>query len=553
MHAGDGVYFILDDEKRVIFCSDTEFDYSEYVSSFIWDKRLSADNCFICLPPEHEGDNYIYVLRLSKCYFCFVTAGPLPVSSNVNGSSDDVYKILNYSFDGMIICDEQTRIIFLNKAFESICGITPDVYTNKSLLELVKLGFLSKSIAANAINKGKRVIDFCSYPRTGRIAQVISTPIFDESGKLVFVVSNIRESLEAQKVQSDEQEAYYYEINAAGGGKTDPSFENMMFFGPIMKDMMNKVEQIKNIKLNILITGETGTGKSILAEYIHKASNRRNYPFIKVNCAALPESLIESELFGYEKGAFTGALKEGKGGLFGAANKGVLFLDEIGDLPNHLQTRLLDFLQYNEYTKIGSTQSTKVDVQVIAATNQNLQDLIRLRKFRSDLFYRLNVISFHLPPLRERQQEILPLVAHFIKINSRRFNKSIKIPDDVLESITNLPFYGNVRELEHLVQGLFVLSNDNVITTDSLRQFIGDNSAAEKPPASFEAGPEPALPQESASYKDLVNSYETELIKHYINKHGTVKKAAEFLQIHPTLIWRKLKNRDDNANRLLQK
>ena len=243
-----------------------------------------------------------------------------------------------------------------------------------------------------------------------------------------------------------------------------------------MKQVLQNVERVSTTETTVLILGETGTGKELIARAIHSVGSRSDRPLVKVNCAALPESLIESELFGHEKGAFTGAVSK-KIGRFELANGGSIFLDEIGDLPINLQIKLLRVLQENEIDRVGGIKSIKVDVRVIAATNRNLDKAIQKNEFREDLFYRLNVFPIRIPPLRERKEDIPLLVKHFIAKYSTRVGKNVEtVTQQVIDQLVNYNWPGNIRELENIVERAVVLSSGkNLIIGDWLKQEITNN------------------------------------------------------------------------------
>jgi formate hydrogenlyase transcriptional activator len=240
---------------------------------------------------------------------------------------------------------------------------------------------------------------------------------------------------------------------------------NLDFIGssPKFRAVLDKVNMVAPVDCAVLIQGETGTGKEVIAQAIHDASGRRHNRFVALNCAAIPSGLVESELFGHERGAFTGALAQSNG-RFQAADRGTLFLDEIGDLPLELQPKLLRVLQEREYERLGSSRTVQVDVRVIAATNQDLWSKVQERTFRADLYYRLNVFPIALPPLREREEDIPLLVRHFVRKFSERFGKSIDfIPDEIMEMLKSLPWPGNIRELQNFIERSVIMSPGTVL------------------------------------------------------------------------------------------
>jgi len=241
------------------------------------------------------------------------------------------------------------------------------------------------------------------------------------------------------------------------------SFERIIGRSPALEAVLDRVERVAPTDSTVLIQGETGTGKELIAHAIHNLSSRSGRAFVRVNCAAIPLDLLESELFGHEKGAFTGAIAQ-KAGRFELADKGTLFLDEVGDIPSALQPKLLRVLQEQEFERLGSTRTHKVDVRLVAATHRNLQQMVMREQFRSDLYYRLNVFPICLPPLRARREDIQPLVMHFIEKFSHRIGKQVEhIPADTLTALTCYEWPGNVRELQNLIERAIILSNDGVL------------------------------------------------------------------------------------------
>jgi transcriptional regulator with GAF, ATPase, and Fis domain len=240
-------------------------------------------------------------------------------------------------------------------------------------------------------------------------------------------------------------------------------FEQIIGNSPVLESVLEQVERVAPTDSTVLIHGETGTGKELIARAIHNISSRCGRPFVKLNCAAIPLDLLESELFGHEKGAFTGAIAQ-KIGRFELADKGTLFLDEVGDIPSALQPKLLRVLQEQEFERLGSTRTHQVDVRMVAATNRDLMDMVRQREFRSDLYYRLNVFPLLLPPLRERRDDIPALVTHFVEMFTRRMGKEIdSIPEDTLAALSAYHWPGNIRELQNLIERAVILANEGIL------------------------------------------------------------------------------------------
>jgi len=252
-------------------------------------------------------------------------------------------------------------------------------------------------------------------------------------------------------------------FGSADRSSNERRFEQVIGNSPALESVLEQVERVAPTDSTVLIQGETGTGKELIAHAIHNLSSRCGRPFVRLNCAAIPLDLLESELFGHEKGAFTGAIAQ-KIGRFELADKGTLFLDEVGDLPSALQPKLLRVLQEQEFERLGSTRTHQVDVRLVAATNRNLTEMANRGEFRSDLYYRLNVFPLLLPPLRERREDISPLVAHFVEIYGRRMGRQIEhIPPETMSALMSYDWPGNIRELQNLMERAVILSNDGVL------------------------------------------------------------------------------------------
>ena len=307
--------------------------------------------------------------------------------------------------------------------------------------------------------------------------------------------------------------------------------ETTYFLGtsPQVQKLLSLIEQIAPTKSNVLILGESGTGKSLIAELIHKNSPRRDGPFISINCAAIPETLLEAELFGYKKGAFTGAVSDKKG-LIELANGGTLFLDEIGDLPLGLQAKLLKFLETYEFIPLGDIHKKHVDIRLISATNKDLEKLIKEGKFREDLYYRLSVIELRIPPLRERKEDIPVLVYYFIEQVSKHYNKTVKgITNEALSCLLNYDWPGNVRELKNVIERAVILARDEYIRPQDLPEKIFKTSP------SLELGV-------GKSLKDALEEYEKLIILNTLKFCNYDKeKSAEVLGIDLATLYRKLK------------
>jgi transcriptional regulator with PAS, ATPase and Fis domain len=320
------------------------------------------------------------------------------------------------------------------------------------------------------------------------------------------------------------------------------SFNGIITCNNTMIEQIELLNRIINKDANILINGETGTGKEVYAEYIHKNSNRKNNRFVKLNCSTIPDQLFESEMFGYATGAFTGASKFGKKGLFELADYGTIFLDEIGEMPLETQSKLLRVIQEKSFRKVGSESEVNVDVKIISATNKNLNLMIQEKKFREDLYYRLNVFPITLIPLRERKEDIVLLTLYFLDECNNKYGYSKKINYDVVFNFLNYNWPGNVRELRNSVERLVLLTTDDIIHNSE--PVIGQYNFEKNFNNSCHIEKDTFLLKEvldeGQSLKQIIDDYETEVIKLYIKKTGSLRNAAKALKSSPATLSRKL-------------
>jgi len=396
-----------------------------------------------------------------------------------------MYQILvslfNASSDGISVSDANGRIIVCNEASARLCGIGLEELMEKKCQDLVQNGVINRSITLEVLAAKRQRSIMMYITKTKKHLLVTGTPVFNESGNIVLVVVNerditqlndLREELEKSRLMTEKVRDKLAEISLLELRKQDIITES---------DQMYKVLQIA-MKLahieasNVLIQGESGTGKGLLAKFIHNNSGRKKGPFIQISCAALPESLLEAELFGYEKGAFTGASQKGKAGLFELAHNGTLFLDEIGDLPQSVQAKLLKYLEDREIMHIGGVRTININCVIIAATNQNLLDQVKQGRFRNDLFFRLNEFTINIPPIRERKEDILALAMYYLKKYNRKYKSEKRFDTSAIKFFETYPFPGNVRELKNLLKKSIVIADDFFISKSLLMQWVdGEN------------------------------------------------------------------------------
>ncbi|USG65717.1 sigma 54-interacting transcriptional regulator [Brevibacillus ruminantium] len=447
--------------------------------------------------------------------------------------------LIDSSYDGITIMDPSGRIIWHNKAYLRISGLAPHLLDTLTVDEVMEKGFVKLAVSKEAFIHKKTITKLNQYS-TGIEALVTSTPVMDEEGNLLFVISNIRDLTELNRLkrQLDETNSLTESFRKTLQEMQVPSMDGkqIIYRSPTMEKIVSLAQKVSSIDTPVLILGESGVGKDVLANYIHFISDRHDKgPFVKVNCGAIPENLLESELFGYEPGAFTGAARRGKAGLFEVADKGTLFLDEIGEMPLSLQVKLLGVLQDMKIQRVGGTKSIPIDVRIIAATNANLEELIQAKKFREDLFFRINVLPTHIPPLRERPEDIFVLLMHFLKMFNKKHGREKAFPPHVIDQLLAYSWPGNVRELRNVVERLVILSDDDFIHESLLPPTIYQNKPS---PVSQNIG---AARAPKHSLKEMVNEYEKTLLASYLTTYRPMKRCAEILQIDLATLVRKKK------------
>jgi len=443
--------------------------------------------------------------------------------------------IIDSSYDGLWICDHEGKVIRVNKASERINGVKAEEVIGKNMKELVAQGLFDKSVTFEVL-KRRTSVTMIQQIKGGKRILVTGNPIFNEKGEITFVVTNDRDISELDHLRSQLQETqalakeYISKLSELEMKGIDLS--NIIFRSKEMESIVEVALRVAKVDSTVLLLGESGVGKGMIAKLIHKHSERKNGPFIRVDCAGIPDTLIESELFGYEKGAFTGARTEGKPGFFELANRGTLFLDEIGEIPLSSQSKLLRFLEDHEIIRVGGTEAKEIDGRVIAATNKNIEEMVASKKFREDLYYRLNVVPIYIPPLRERRDDILPLVYHFLEKFNKTYQRKKVLSPEVIEALCKYDFLGNIRELANIIERLVVVTEKERIETKDLPNAIIDSRAKDISDSFLFEG---------ISLKDALERCESHIIQRTIKKHGSQQEAAKILKVDQATISRKIK------------
>lgn len=451
-----------------------------------------------------------------------------------NNYIEKLHMILETSYDGIYITDGNANTILINKSYERITGLKREDLLGRNMAEIVEKGVMSEATSLLVL-KTKESVTVNQTFNTGKSALVTSTPLFDEHGEIIMIVSNVRDITDLKELQEKIKESKSENIKHKGIIEElklqIASNEYIVAEDEKMLNLLLLAKRVARVNTTVLISGETGSGKEVLAKYIYNNSFRKHMQFIKINCGAIPDNLIESEFFGYVEGAFTGASKGGKMGIFEAANNGTLLLDEVGELPLNMQVKLLRVLQDGQFERIGSNATVKVDVRIIASTNKNLEQMVKKGLFREDLFYRLNVVPLIAIPLRERRSSIIPTAGYFINVYNKKYGMEKTISKDALKYLYEYSWPGNVRELRNLIEMLVVTTVDEIIGTNNLPVHILQN---EKNDLNISPDHIPKL-------GDAVDKVEKELIARAFEKCGNVRAAAKELGIDPSTFVRKRK------------
>ncbi len=432
-------------------------------------------------------------------------------------------EILNASSDGIWIWDAFGRVIAVNKKAEEYGGVHADSLIGRCYIELIQDGLYDCSVAHDIFRSRKQGVTRAASLRTGVRTINTGTPYVNDRGEIVRIV--VKEQA-IMHLSEDDAHVEVGRIRASfGEAFDDPGTVSLGRYRVVARNPLYRRLLKQSFKLadagvsRILVLGESGTGKGLLVRLIHEKSRRKKCPFVQLNCAAVPENLLESELFGYDGGAFTSARAQGKEGLLEAANGGTLFLDEIGTLPLSLQAKLLKYLDDFEVTRLGSTQVHKVDCTVVAATNCDLKELVKKGRFREDLYYRLNGFSLAIPSLRHRKEDIAGLLEYYIERYNREYRLCRYPSQGLLDRLYDYPFPGNVRELKNIARQIVVLGESDLLKGASLKP-LGE--------------PEQDL-------KGRMAAYEKELLKEAVSMHRTTREVGEYLRIDQSSVVRKLK------------
>ena len=447
----------------------------------------------------------------------------------------ELLDILNCLKVGVYIKDGNGKTLLLNDESCKTGGLERSETVGKNMRELERMGFIEESVSLKTIESGKEEMIIQNLGDGDKV-YVTGTPLKSDKGIDVVVCTErditetltLKELLEEKNKDNakikDEIEYLRKQNIVMWGNMIAEDFETKL--------LAEKATRVAKLDATVLLTGDSGTGKEVFANFIYQNSGRAGKPFIKVNCAAIPENLMESELFGYEKGAFSGADKNGKAGLFEMANHGTLFLDEVGEIPIHLQSKLLRAIQEREIMHVGGTKTIPVDIRFIAATNRDLKEAVRNGTFRGDLYYRLNVMPIELMPLKGRKKDIKALVDYFTEKFNVTYKLSKVVSPEAMEVLKDFDWPGNIRELENVIERLMISSDDEVITKRQTERAIGvptDLSGADLSGI------------EGRSLEELMDAYEKSILESMLAKYKRASEVGRALNVNKSTLSRRMK------------
>ncbi|WP_130862710.1 sigma-54 interaction domain-containing protein [Bacilliculturomica massiliensis] len=475
-----------------------------------------AEYLLLSQPAEEQGDFLVFSLDMSA-------VNPvLRQTGEVRKIEQEYCDILGSIHADIVIIDRDGYIRTVLPNFETMYGISAEEAVGKTIFEMEERKIFNPSIAALALKSGRSET---MLQKTGaeKYLMCTATPVYDGEGRLEKIVSFTRDVTDYESLRSQYDDLQktldQYSVQLEQLRSEQKMDDSLVGNSPEITHVTKMIEKIAQFDATVLLTGESGVGKTMYASLIHRRSGRKDKAFISINCGAIPENLLESELFGYEKGAFTGAGQTGKAGLVELADGGTLFLDEIGDLPLHMQVKLLKVIQEKKSMRVGGTVEKEIDFRLIAATNKNMKELLETGQFREDLFYRLNVISIHIPPLRERKADIFPLLNFFLNKYSERYGVKKIFAGKAVDYLEQYGWPGNIRELENMVERLVLTADDYMIGVDMLPQYVSSNELV------FDSD------MEGKTLKELLEEVEKKIFVSTYKKCGTTTQVARLLGI----------------------
>ena len=450
--------------------------------------------------------------------------------------ADYIEQLCDTFRDAICVTNREGIVTLVNKRHAELTGIAREKMMGSRIQDMVQNGIFDVVLNPRIVETGQKVSSVQNL-YNGRTLLLDGHPVKDATGKVAYVVTVIRDITALTELREEitaQRELLETFQNLSSEGASGNQYPRVVQ-SPVMQRLYAEASAIAETDATVLLLGETGVGKDVVARHIHRNSLRADAPFIKVDCGSIPENLIETELFGYVPGSFSGASKHGKAGLVEAASSGTLFLDEIGELPMTMQSRLLRVLQDWEVLRVGATVPKKVDVRVVAATNKELEREVTKGMFRSDLYYRLKVAVLNIPPLRSRRVDILPLAQSFLTFYGKKYRKAVNLSEEARQVLQNHTWPGNVRELENLVQGLVVTCKHGLV---GVRDLAGIRPL---PPCESSEGQYELPSIEGRSLKSIMKEVETAVIEKGMQRYGSISELSRHFQMDRSTIFRKVK------------
>lgn len=447
-----------------------------------------------------------------------------------NGKSDIIFRVMDGEND-VTLTDGNGVVLRVSDSYELHYGVSIDEVVGESVYDLEKRGIFRPSVTVSVLKERKKVT-LLQENKMGETVLTTGVPIFDEAENIEYVISFNSIDIAGMTTLYDKYEklnGIMQEYNTQLQYLKMKDLQDNAFItrSKSMSDINELILQVADIDANVLVTGETGVGKSMVAKILHGISNRADGPFVEINCGAIPPTLIESELFGYEKGAFTGANSKGKAGKIELANGGILFLDEIGELPLDLQIKLLHVIQQKVISRVGGLEKINVDFRLVTATNKDLEKAVKSGEFREDLYYRINVIAVNIPPLRERRDDIIPLINNFLKKFNALYKKKLVVSHKAMAMLEAYDWPGNIRQVENFVERLVVTFKNKMVEEDDLpKEFSGTRVRN----ISY-----------NNSLSDMLDTFEKEIFINAFQKYKTSVAVGKALDISQTTAARKLR------------
>ena len=451
----------------------------------------------------------------------------------------DFYEIGDFIYDGIYIADGMGKTLYVNDSFLRITGLTREILIGHRVQDLEAQGVYLNAVTPEVLRQRRPVHSIgeslCNHAKM----LITGNPVFGADGQIKLVVVVEREITDfltmKMELEAIQRKMKTVELGQIKGKREVEHLREEAISKPLvytskeMQEVVDAIDQVACFDTTVLIQGETGVGKEVVANQLHMKSPRRDHPFVKLNCTAIPASLLEAELFGYEKGAFTGASSTGKIGLFELADKGTVLLDEIGDMPIELQSKLLRVLQEKEIMRIGGTKPISLDVRIIAATHRDLETLVSAERFRQDLFYRISIFPIRIPPLRERPADLLALTEHFLKRYNIKYGKSVSVGDDGYAVMRSYGWPGNGRELQNIIERLVLISPPDAVLDENTFSPL------------YSSGRITAMRDANKGLKAMVADVERRIITSAIADAGSTRKAADLLKVDQSTIVKKAK------------